>query len=80
MIFRVHAVRGCEAAERVIRDVDVYGCMSKYSLRVLAADYGREGALLPGGVDLRTFVPASARTPDPTILYSLGRGDPYCLS
>lgn len=66
------ATKGKEAryAERVIRDVDVYGCMSKYSLGVLAADYGREGAVIPGGVDLRTFVPASARTPNPTILYS----------
>lgn len=66
------STKGKEAryAERVIRDVDIYGCMSRYSLDVLANDYGREGALIPGGVDLGTFVPAAERTPNPTILYS----------
>src|SRR3954470_11486245 len=33
--------------ERVVRDVDVYGCMSRYALDALTAEYGREGALTP---------------------------------
>jgi phosphatidylinositol alpha-mannosyltransferase len=63
---------GGEAAyvERVVRDVDVYGCMSQYSLGMLEADYGRKGVLLPGGVDLEQFQPAERRSEHPTILYS----------
>jgi phosphatidylinositol alpha-mannosyltransferase len=57
-------------AERVIREVDVYGCMSQYSLSVLAHDYHREGVLIPGGVNLQTFRPAPQRSKTPTILYS----------
>lgn len=56
-------------AQRVIRGVDVYGCMSEHALGALEAGYGRRGALLPGGVDLTTFVPRE-RHPTPTILYS----------
>jgi phosphatidylinositol alpha-mannosyltransferase len=57
-------------AERVIRGVDAYGCMSRYSLSVLAHDYGREGVLLPGGVDLSRFAPSGKRADRPTILFS----------
>jgi phosphatidylinositol alpha-mannosyltransferase len=57
-------------AARVIRDVDVYACMSEHALGKLRDDYGREGVLIPGGVDTSRFVPAPARTPEPTILYS----------
>lgn len=57
------------AHRRVVRDVDVYGCMSQYALRALATDYGRTGTLTPGGVDLERFRP-SARTDTPTILFS----------
>jgi len=66
------ATMGQEAAcaERVIREVDSYACMSRYSLDVLAADYGRAGVLIPGGVDLVRFQPAEARTAHPTILFS----------
>ncbi len=66
------ATLGKEAryAERVIRDVDVYGCMSRHALDVLAADYGRAGVLIPGGVDTNRFAPGPSRTPHPTILYS----------
>ena len=56
--------------ERVAREVDVYACMSSYSLGQLRAEYGREGVLLPGGVDLEVFRPAARRSDKPTILYS----------
>ena len=57
-------------AARVISDVDAYACLSQHALDVLAADWGRAGVLLPGGVDLAQFRPAGARTPEPTILFS----------
>jgi phosphatidylinositol alpha-mannosyltransferase len=57
-------------AERVIRDVDAYACMSQHSLDVLQADYGRTGVLLPGGVDLERFRPGPERSEHPTILFS----------
>jgi phosphatidylinositol alpha-mannosyltransferase len=56
--------------DRVVREVDVYACMSTYSLGRLRAEYGREGVLLPGGVDLEVFRPADRRSETPTILYS----------
>ena len=69
---------GAEAAyaERVIRDVDVYACMSRYSLGVLESDYGRKGVLIPGGVDFEQFRPAERRTEHPTILYSGALDEP----
>ena len=57
-------------AERVIREVDAYACMSQHSLDALQADYGRTGVLLPGGVDLERFQPAPRRSEHPTILFS----------
>lgn len=65
-----------EAHERVVRDVDVYGCMSHYALDLLARDYGRRGALTPGGVNLEELVPAPARTPAPTVLFSGAVAEP----
>lgn len=59
-----------DAHERLVRDADVYGCMSEYALEALRRDYGREGALIPGGVNLAEFRPAPAREPVPTILFS----------
>jgi phosphatidylinositol alpha-mannosyltransferase len=64
------------AAERVIRDVDVYACLSRFALDVLDHDYGRRGVLIPGGVDLDRFIPAPARTPHPTILFSGAFAEP----
>lgn len=56
--------------ERVVRDIDVYGAMSRYALKLLADEYGREGVLTPGGVNLATLVPSERRTPEPTLLFS----------
>jgi glycosyltransferase involved in cell wall biosynthesis len=58
------------AHQRVVRDVDVYGCMSRFALDALAHDYGRQGTLTPGGVDTAQFKPAPRRTDQPTVLFS----------
>lgn len=58
------------AHRRVVRSIDVYGCMSQFALAALRDDYGREGALTPGGVNLEQFRPAAAREAVPTILFS----------
>jgi phosphatidylinositol alpha-mannosyltransferase len=58
------------AHERVVREIDVYGCLSRHGLRCLLSDYGREGVLTPGGVRLDTFRPIAPREALPTLLYS----------
>lgn len=55
--------------ERVIRDVDVYGCMSQFSRRFLEEEWGRRGAIIPGGVRIADYTPLP-RTAEPTILLS----------
>jgi len=67
---------GRDAHDRVVRDVDAYGCLSNFGLRALERDYGRAGVLTPGGVDLRQFAPAEGREPDPTILFSGALNEP----
>ncbi|HZN13891.1 MAG TPA: glycosyltransferase family 4 protein [Acidimicrobiales bacterium] len=58
------------AHRRVVKDVDVYGCMSHYALDALASEYGRtDGVWLPGGVDLEIFKPMP-REERATILFS----------
>jgi phosphatidylinositol alpha-mannosyltransferase len=64
------------ARRRVVRSVEVYGCMSRYSLRVLEQDWGRAGVVIPGGVRLDTFEPAPQRSPEPTILFSGALDEP----
>lgn len=57
--------------ERVVADIDVYSAMSRLAIETLARDYGRrDGVVVPGGVALEAFVPASARESRPTILFS----------
>lgn len=55
---------------RLIRAVDVYGCMSRFSLDVLKVDWDRDGVLIPGGVRLDEFQPTDEREPRPTVLFS----------
>jgi phosphatidylinositol alpha-mannosyltransferase len=55
--------------ERVIRDIDVYGCMSEFSRRFLEEGWHRPGAIIPGGVRTADFTPRP-RSPEPTILLS----------
>lgn len=54
----------------VMREIDVYGCMSRHALGVLAEEYGRPGVLMPGGVNMEEFQPAAARERRPTVLFS----------
>jgi phosphatidylinositol alpha-mannosyltransferase len=54
----------------VAKRADVYGCMSRFALGILERDHGRSGPLIPGGVRLSEFSPASSRDPRPTILFS----------
>ena len=55
--------------ERVIHDIDVYGCMSEFSRHFLEAEWGRHGAIIPGGVRTADFAPRP-RSAAPTILLS----------
>jgi glycosyltransferase involved in cell wall biosynthesis len=62
--------------ERLVRDVDVYGCMSVHALEALHRDWGREGSLIPGGVRLSQFPMGNEREPVPTVLFSGTLEDP----
>lgn len=62
--------------ERLVRDTDVYGCMSNYSLDVLKSEWGRVGDLIPGGVRVSEFSPATTREPSPTVLFSGAIAEP----
>lgn len=54
---------------RVIREVDVYGCMSRFSLRFLEEGWGRDGVVIPGGVRTSELGPRP-KHPQPTVLFS----------
>ena len=58
------------ARKLLVRRADVYGCMSQFALDVLRKDWGREGALIPGGVRVEQFPVALEREPVPTVLFS----------
>ena len=63
--------REARATNRVVRGIDVYSGMSQVAVDRLRREYGRgDGAVVPGGVDLESFVPAPARAAKPTILFS----------
>jgi phosphatidylinositol alpha-mannosyltransferase len=62
--------------DRVVRDIDVYGCMSRFALDALAKDYGRRGVLTPGGVDTAQFTPARRRAANPALLFSGALDEP----
>jgi glycosyltransferase involved in cell wall biosynthesis len=62
--------------ERLVREVDVYGCMSAHALEALHRDWGREGTLIPGGVRLSQFPIGNEREPVPTVLFSGTLEDP----
>jgi glycosyltransferase involved in cell wall biosynthesis len=63
--------RQARAVEKVVARIDVYSGMSQAAVDHLAASYGRtDGVVVPGGVAIDTFVPAAAREPTPTILFS----------
>ena len=69
--FWAHMGKEALFVEKVVRDIDVYSCMSSYALGFLARDYDRtDGVVVPGGVSLDAFAPAPARDPRPTLLLS----------
>lgn len=75
--FWAHHPTEAPVVQRVINDIDVYSCMSRYALAYLARDYGRpDGVVVPGGVDLRAFQPAAERAPQPTLLFSGALDEP----
>jgi phosphatidylinositol alpha-mannosyltransferase len=55
---------------QVARRAAVYGCMSQFALGAYERDFGREGALIPGGVRVAEFAPAAERESRPTVLFS----------
>ncbi len=66
------------AVEKVVSDIDVYSAMSQAAVDALAGEYGRrDGVIVPGGVDLGAFVPAPAREPVPTLLFSGAFDEPH---
>lgn len=66
---KVQARPDRDAREKVIDQVDVFGCMSEFSRGFLEREWGRRGALIPGGVRISEFSP-SPREARPTILFS----------
>jgi phosphatidyl-myo-inositol alpha-mannosyltransferase len=65
-----------EVRTRLVNEVDVYGCMSNYTLDVLMSEWGRKGELIPGGVRMSEFAPADRREERPTILFSGALDEP----
>jgi len=69
--------REATVMEEVVRSIDVYSGMSRCALDHLEREYGRrDGQIVPGGVDLGAFVPAAARAPRPTLLFSGALNEP----
>ena len=62
--------RDAPVHDRVVAGIDVYGCLSAFSLDLLRRDYRRDGALTPGGVDLERFRSTAPRADSPTLLFS----------
>lgn len=65
-----------KAHRMVVERVDVYGCMSRYSLDALKENYGREGTLTPGGVHAGQFTPSEGRSAVPVVLFSAALTEP----
>ncbi|HWE68378.1 MAG TPA: glycosyltransferase family 4 protein [Acidimicrobiales bacterium] len=61
---------------RLVHDVDVYGCMSNFSLDILMSEWGRAGDLIPGGVRLSEFTSTQPLESRPTILFSGALSEP----
>lgn len=58
------------AHQRVVDDIDVYGCLSSYAQRHLQDEFRRRGAITPGGVRSDRFRATAERAAEPTLLYS----------
>lgn len=70
--------RESRAVEKVVAGIDVYSGMSQIAVDALQREYGRaDGVVVPGGVDLGAFVPASEREQHPTLLFSGAFEEPH---
>ncbi|HEX4820364.1 MAG TPA: glycosyltransferase family 4 protein [Acidimicrobiales bacterium] len=62
--------------EFVVRQTDVYGCLSEAAADALRRTFDREPAITPGGVRLDRFPVTWKRAAQPTLLYSGTFDDP----
>jgi glycosyltransferase involved in cell wall biosynthesis len=62
--------------EYVARHVDDFVCLSDPAARYLDKDYGRQAAVVPGGVDLGVFRPIAPRESTPTLLFPGALSEP----
>jgi phosphatidylinositol alpha-mannosyltransferase len=62
--------------QQLIKEADIYGCMSQHALDVLRQDWGRQGSLIPGGVRLSQFPIGTKRERVPTVLFSGALDEP----
>ncbi len=60
----------------VTRHVDGYVCLSRAAGEQLRLHYGRDPAVIGGGVDLRRFQPAPERHPTPALLFTSAVTEP----
>jgi phosphatidylinositol alpha-mannosyltransferase len=61
--------------ELVVRRVDAYVCLSRAAAEALSSGWGRQAAVVGGGVDVRRFTPGP-RHPYPVLFYSGTLDDP----
>jgi phosphatidylinositol alpha-mannosyltransferase len=61
---------GARRQQYVADNVGVYGGMSEFAVDVLKDNYGREGVVTPGGVNLAEMRPAARRADHPVLLFS----------
>jgi phosphatidyl-myo-inositol alpha-mannosyltransferase len=54
---------------QIVRRVDEFICLSEPAGRVLAEDYGRDGRVVPAGVDTSVFSPGGSRHDTPVLLF-----------
>ena len=65
------APREALAVQKVVDGIDVYSGMSRCAVGYLERNYGRkDGVVVPGGVELDSFLPAAERAANPVILFS----------
>jgi glycosyltransferase involved in cell wall biosynthesis len=68
--------REASSHNKIVKYLDVYGCMSRYAVAMLEREYGRPGVWIPGGVSLADFRPAPRRAERPTLLFSGAIAEP----
>lgn len=59
-----------------VRHVDEFVCLSRFAADLLQRDYGRQGVVVPAGVDLDLFAPGGAEHPEPVLLFPAAADEP----